>query len=259
MGVVFQNGRGPVLARMRTQAVNLPPGNPGSAPAKPDEGQGYSRGGAPTRGGGGDEYGSRTRSRGPGRDLGEGVSAPEFTYIPGGGQGAQAVGNGYKIQTSSPQLYGDNNNMQADHEEQIAVMKTLLAPYAVDVAHKMGQFTGRAIKGVKNFIFNRRRDSKGYRYTGQYPGADPRHPKDPPQYPQTPPSREPQINNPSNNEEVLELELLQAVNEQSHMDLFRRDKLNQTKKPRNLRPKPNHERGFFESIKQFFKNLYQSQ
>ena len=233
----------------------------GGSPVKPDRGQGYSRSGAPTRGGGG-QYGSRTRSRGPGRDLGEGVSAPEFTYIPGGGQGAQEVGNGYKIQTSSSQLYGNNNNnMQA--EEQIAVVRTMLAPYAVDVVHLMGQFTGRAIKGVKNFIFNRRRDSKGYRYTGQYPGADPRHREGPPQYPQAPLSQgyaPPQNNDPSSNEELLELKLLQEANEQRHNELFRRDRLNQIKKPKNLRPisaKPNHETGSFESIKQFIKNLYQ--
>ena len=235
---------------------------PGGSLAKPDEGQGYSRGGVPTRGGGGgDEYQSQTRSRSPGRDLGEGVSAPEFMYIPGGGQDVQAVGNGYKIR---PPLCGDNNNNMLANE-QVAIVGTILgtavsvlAPYAVDVVHKVGQVTGRAIKRAKNFIFNRRSDSEdgpGYRYTDEYPDGYPDGP--PPRYPQGPPeyAPPPQYDDPSSNEDLLEQELLQVADEQAAAP-FRRTSF--ITNPDEWKLKPNYKRGFFETIKQFFKSLYQS-
>ena len=236
----------------------------GGSLAKPDEGQGYSRGGVPTRGGGGgDKYQSHIRSRGPARDLG-GVSAPEFTYIRGGGQGAQAEGNGYRIRINSSQLYGDsNNNMRA--KEQIAIVGTILgtavsvlAPYAVDVVHKVGQVTGRAIKRAGNFIFNRKSDSEdgqGYRYTDEYPDGYPDGP--PPRYPQGPPeyAPPPHYDDPSSNEDLLERELLRVANEQAAAP-FRRTSF--IKNPDEWKLKPNYKRGFFETIKQFFKNLYQS-
>ena len=225
----------------------------GGSPAKPDKDEGYSRSGASTRGGG-DEYQSQIRSRGPGRDLGEGVPAPEFTYIPGGGQGAQAVENGYKIQTSSSQLYGGSgNNMQAKEQLVGALLGTavsVLAPLAVDAVQKVGQLTGRAVKRVGGFIFNRRSDSEygpEDRYTDEYPDGYQDGP--PPQYP--PP---PQYDDTSSNEDLLEQELLRVANQQPAP--FRRKSF--LTNPDEWKLKPNYKRGFFETIKQFFKSLYQN-
>ena len=183
--------------------------------------------------------------------------------IRGGDQGAQAVGNGYKIQTSGSQLYNDsNNNMRA--KEQVAIVGTILgtavsvlAPYAVDVVHKVGQVTGRAIKRAGNFIFNRKSDSEdgpGNRYIDEYPDGYPDGP--PPQYPQGPPeyAPPPHYDDPSSNEDLLERELLRVANEQAAP--FRRTSF--ITNPDEWKLKPNYKRGFFETIKQFFKNLYQS-
>lgn len=256
---------------------------PGGSPAQPGGGQGgYSRGGTPGRGGGGDTvYRPRTRLRGrTPANLGEGVPAPEFTYIPGASQeypggrqqhsyygGGQAIGNEYKVLSSKSQPYGDNS-MQAEAQLVGAIVGgtvSLLAPYAVDVVHKVGQFTGRAIKGVKNFVFNR---GNGDENTGQYPtDADPRYPEGIPQYPQGPPGYPddgapgyppPQYGDPSSNsneEKLLESELLQVANEQQKVVPFRRESF--IKNPDKWKLKPNYKRGFFESIKQFFKDLYQ--
>ena len=183
--------------------------------------------------------------------------------IRGGGQGAQAVENGYKIQISSSQLYDDsNNNMRAKEQEAITVgiiltAVSLLAPYAVDIIHKVGQFTVQAIKRVGSFILNRRSDSEdgpGNRYTDEYPDGYPDGPS--PQYPQGPPeyAPPPQYNDPSSNEDLLEQELLRVANEQAAP--FRRKSF--IKNPDEWKLKPNYKRGFFETIKQFFKNLYQS-
>ena len=243
---------------------------PGGSPVKPDSGQGYSRGGAPA--GGGPQR--RTRGREP-TNLGEGIPAPEFTYIPGtsqenpdSGQGYSSYGRAPKLRgeygtkTSKSQLY-DDNTMQV--ESQVAVIGTLvggavslLAPYAVDVVHKVGQFTGRAIKGVGNFIFNRRRGSTG---GGEYPHAYPRYPEDPPRYPDGGPGypeEYPQQYNDlsSKEEEPLESELLQTANQQPKVVPFRRESF--IKNPDQWKLKPNYKRGFFDSIWDFFKNLYQT-
>ena len=196
-------------------------------------------------------------------DTQEGQKFENDNAIRGSNQGAQAVGNGYKIQTSSSQLYDDSNNsMQA--EEQVTIVGTVLltaatalVPYAVDIVHKVGQFTGRAIKRVGSFIFNRRSDSEdgpGYRYTNEHPDGYPDGP--PPRYPQGPPeyAPPPQYNDQPSNEDLLKREQLRVANEQAAP--FRRKSF--IKNPDEWKLKPNYKRGFFETIKEFFKNLYQS-
>ena len=233
---------------------------PGGSPVKPDGGQRYLLGGAPA---GRDGYGPQTR---------EGVPAPEFTYIPGasqeypdGGQGysyggAPKPGGEYGTQTRESQLHGD---ITMNAKAQLAVVGTLvggavslLAPYAVDVVHKVGQFTGQAIKGVGNFIFNHRKGTGG----GEHPRADPRYPEGPPRYPsggpRYPGGGPPQYDDQSSNEEeILESELLQTANEKPKVVPFRRESF--IKNPDKWKLKPNYKRGFFDSIWEFFKNLYQ--
>ena len=167
--------------------------------------------------------------------------------IRSGGQGAQAIGNGYKIQTSSSQLYDDsNNNMRA--KEQVTIVGTILGsvvlPYAVE----------KVVEGVENLISKRKNgseDGPGYRYTNKHPDG---YPDGSPT--QGPPGHAPpllQYNDPSSNEDLLEQELLRVANEQAAP--FRRTSF--ITKPDEWKLKPNYKRGFFETIKQFFKSLYQ--
>ena len=88
---------------------------------------------------------------------------------------------------------------------------------------------------------------------GKYPRADPRHPEDPPRYPGGSP---PQYNDQSSNEEeILESELSQIANGKPRVVPFRRESF--IKNPDKWKLKPNYKRGFFDSIWEFFKNLYQ--
>ena len=135
---------------------------------------------------------------------------------------------------------------------------SVLAPYAIDIIHKVGQFTGQAIKivGRLSCMLCNLRSGPGYRYTNEYPvgypdGPPPRYLQGPPEYYAPPP----QYNDPSSNEDLLKRELLRVANEQAAAPFRRKSFI---KNPDEWKLKPNYKRGFFETIKQFFKNLYQS-